>query len=391
MLRLDGGDEVDLGHGLHVRGGEVLDVLYRVHAVARAAVGAARLREDVDRGADGPVAYGVDARGDAAARGLHHVGAHDLGIDGGTAAVAREVRVRVRLVQPRRVRARYAVEELLRARDLHHLAPELCLQALDALERADVLRVQVHAHGDLPRAQKLAVDVVVHEVRARDGAERHVAHARDALREAHLEVVAVRVEHALPGQAREHLRDVVHAGGLVDDAGEVAVRVAVEEAAGRGHGVVRDAELREAARVHPQRVEVALVHADRPVRERLVERGARRRHGRVPERGAKALAQKPPVAGVPRRELPQPADAVLLACARVREREVAPEERRVEHVLVGVVEAGAYERVAEVAHGRALWHDVGQVLRRGDRTDGVAPDHEGGADVRAPLPQEDVV
>jgi hypothetical protein len=237
---------------------------------------------------------------------------------------------------------------------------------------------------------------------ARDGTAEHlhraVRHARRVRAERHGDAragVALERPHerrALRAQVALRLRHVyVHAGGLVNDAGEVAVRVAVEEAAGRGHGVVRDAELRETARVHPQRVEVALVHADRPIRERLVERGACRRHGRVPERGAKALAQKPPVAGVLRRKLLQPADAVLLACARVREREVAAEERRVEHVLVGVVEAGAYERVAEVAHGRALRHDVGQVLRRGDRADGVALDHEGGADVRAPLPQEDVV
>ena len=333
----------------------------------------------------------MDARGDAALGGGHHVRAHELGRDRGAPAVAGEARVGVLVEHPRRVRARDAVEELLGAGSAQQLARQARLQRLDALVAPHVLREQVGAHGKGALGEKSLVYVLVDVVGAGDRGERHVTDARDALAEAPLEVVSVGAHHAVARQGLEHLRDVDHARRLTQDSRESPVGVALEGAARGRDGACRDVELLEATRVDPERMQVAGVHGHGSVGEGRVERRARGRDGRVPQVLAPALADEP-AAGL--RAVGEGAhllDAVGLARARAGQSEVGVDERRVEDVLVGVMEAGTDEGVAIVAHAGVVAGDARDVLRRADRADACALDDDGRADVRVGAVEIDVV
>ena len=220
-------------------------------------------------------------------------------------------------------------------------------------------REEVRTHRELARVKKSLVDVGTDGVGARDEREGHIADGGDAHRVEAADVVAVDGEQRIVGQHADQARDVGHRRGLVQDAREVAVGVAVEAAARGGLGRLVDAELGEAARVEPERVGVAGVQRDRAVGKGGIEFGVGRGSRVVPERRAPAVCEHP--AGVARtartarlgqrpRELHQVRDFVFLARADVLRRERRGEESRVEHVLVRVVQAVGDEGVAVVAH-----------------------------------------
>lgn len=118
----------------------------------------------------------------------------------------------------------------------------------------------VDAHGEVAALVQRAVHVVAHEVAAGYGQKRHVAHAGDAL--------GVEVGQELPDAGvRFLLAEFEHGwderGGrrFLDDPRQLAVFVLLVDAAGGRDRVLRDAELLEALRVHPQRVRVARLQA----------------------------------------------------------------------------------------------------------------------------------
>jgi hypothetical protein len=202
--------------------------------------------------------------------------------------------------------------------------------------------------GSLPSCQQTLVHVLPHVVRPGGGGEGHVADARDSLGEHALEVVAVDGQELPARYLREHPCGVDHARRLAEHAGETPVGVAVEDASRRRLRILRDAQGAEAGGVEPEGVEVAGAHRDRPLGERGVQRVAGGGHGGVPESRAPALGDEPAVAGMREREGTEPLHAVRLACAGIAVRERRGEERRVKHVLVGVVKAGGDERITIV-------------------------------------------
>ena len=114
MRRLHGGHHLQIGQPLHIPGQEVLQVLQAVSpSLRQRSEFRARLFEDVERRMDGRIADGVDAHGEALFGCGKHVASHDLGIYRGSAAIAFDVRVRVRFGHPGGMLARHAVEELL--------------------------------------------------------------------------------------------------------------------------------------------------------------------------------------------------------------------------------------------------------------------------------------
>ena len=113
---LRGRENAQLAQAVDVAGQQVLQMLQRVSTLRGRAKAAASLFKDVQRLMDGAIADGMDAHGVPALGSGEHHGAHLLRRHGKAPAVAREMRVGIRIGKVGGVLAGHAVEELLEAR-----------------------------------------------------------------------------------------------------------------------------------------------------------------------------------------------------------------------------------------------------------------------------------
>ncbi len=180
------------------------------------------------------------------------------------------------------------------------------------------------------------------------------------------------------GERLQHSGDVVHAGALAKDAGEPAFLVAVKGAAGGRLGVLVDAQALKAAGIEPESMGVAGVHGHRSIGEERIERQAGGWDGRIPQHVAPAMGKRPGAIRLVFGKVIHVLGAVCLRGAAVLHGPSRWIERRMEHMLMCIMEAGADEGVLKVFY-QGVFCNVGiHLLRWHHRRDDVSLyDHRG--------------
>ena len=282
-----------------------------------------------------------------------HKGAHALGIDRETPAIAGEARVGVGFSESGRMLAGHPVEELLEAGCAQEPAKGrgICVPALHVLQTRLVIQERREKVGPQrhpsPCGQGL-VHIVEDEVAAGIRHERHVADARDALLGHAPHLVCVGSLDALGRKPTEDPWEELHSRRLANDACELPRRIAIVAAAHRRHAVACDTQELEGAAVEPEGVAVTGVHGAGAVGEGLIDARLGGRDRRIPQIVAPALRDDPGVGGETLRERSRALHKVGLGFTAGHEHVRGLPHRGMKEMQVGVMESGTDEGVAEV-------------------------------------------
>ena len=220
------------------------------------------------------------------------------------------------------------------------------------------------------------VDVVAHEVEPGLRHKAHVADRRDAVRCQALQEPAIRVGDFVERERGDDAGHELHGGRFAHDAGEFAFVVFVVASAHGGHAVAGHAQLGQRAGVEPQGVRVARIQRYGAIGVGRIERMLARHDGGLPAVFAPALRQKPAGRTSFRQRL-EARHAVGFGFAEEAFGQRARVEGRMKRMQMGVVQAGADERIAVVDDAGGVCAEFADGFDRHDVLDTAVFDADG--------------